>query len=385
MLKDFTFNLPTRIEFGKGYVDKTGAIAKEFGAKKAILVTDKGIIGTDLAKHIIEVIKEAGIDVVVFDGVKPNPRDKDCERGAEMAIHENADIVIALGGGSSMDSAKAVAALLTNRGPIANVLKPNKLKVDPTPLICIPTTAGTGSEVTSFAVITLEDEKRKTSIFDEKIRPKIAIVDPSVLASIPGHIAAATGMDALTHAIEAYTCKISTHITDAYAIAAMKLISQNLRKMVYERDDDCCEKMMMGSLLAGVAFGFSDVAGVHCLAESLGGLYDTPHGVANSIFLPVMFEYNVPSNIDKHVEVAEAIGVSTVGKSKTEIVQGAVEELFALSRDLAIPKLSELGYVDPADFQRLSEACMRNVSAADNPRYVSAEIFKGLYEKTYNL
>ena len=383
MLTNFSFNLPTRIEYGKGYIYKAGDIAKEFHAKKVMIITDKGIRSIPLADEVESTIKKAGISTVVFDDVKPNPRDTDCEVAARLAIEEKVDTVVALGGGSSMDSAKAVCSLITNPGPIADVMKPNKLKNDATPLICIPTTAGTGSEVTSFAVITISALKRKSCIFDEKVRPKVAINDPSVLQGLPAHIAASTGIDALTHAVEAYTCNYATQITDAYAIAAIKLISQNLRKMVYLKDYESCDAMMMGSLLAGVAFGFSDVAGVHCLAEALGGLYDTPHGVANSIFLPIVFEYNIPSDVKKHAEVAEAMGVSTVGRSLREIAQAASEEIKILGSDLNIPTLKGLGYVDPADFKKMSEVCMVNVSAKSNPRPVSAEVFEYLFNLAY--
>lgn len=385
MLSEFTFNLPTRIEYGNGFLYKAGDIAKEFKAKKVMIVTDKGIRATPLFDEVESVIKKAGISVVVFDDVKPNPKDDDCQAGGLLAIQENVDTIIALGGGSSMDSAKAVCSLVTNQGPIANIMKPNKLKNEPIPLICIPTTAGTGSEVTSFAVITINALKMKSCIFDEKVRPKVSINDPSVLMGLPSHIAAATGIDALTHAIEAYTCNYATQITDAYAIAAIKLISANLRNLVYAKDNQSCDAMMMGSLMAGIAFGFSDVAGVHCLAEALGGLYDTPHGVANSIFLPVMFEYNIPADVKKHAEVSMAMGLSTIGKSERELAEAGAEVLRVLAKDLSIPKLKDLGYVNPNDFQKMSEVCMRNVSAKSNPRLVSAEIFKELFEVTYGL
>lgn len=385
MLNNFTFNLPTRIEFGRESINKTGMIARELGAKKVILVTDKGVTSSGLTAKVVNLIREAGLELVVFDDVMPNPRDTDCQIGGDMAISEGVDTVIALGGGSSMDTAKAIASLMTNPGPIKDVLKPNKLRFQAAPLICIPTTAGTGSEVTSFAVITLAEEKRKTCIFDEKVRPQIAICDPHVLLNVPSHVAAATGIDALTHAIEAYTCKYATEITDAFALASIRLISTHIRDMVLNRSSDSCEAMMMGSLLAGIAFGFSDVAGVHCLAEALGGTYDTPHGVANSIFLPIVFEYNAPSDVKKHVNVALAMGVNPVGKSRIEIINSCVNELKQLSLDLGIPKLKDLDYVDPNDFTMLAQVCMKNVSASSNPRMISEAIFEELYRKAYNL
>ncbi len=385
MLSEFTFNLPTRIEYGKGSIYKAGEIASEFNAGKVMIITDKGVRSTPLFDEVESVLKKAGLSTVVFDDVKPNPKDDDCAVGGQLAIAEKVDTIVALGGGSSMDTAKAVASLVTNPGPMADIMKPNKVKNQPIPLICIPTTAGTGSEVTSFAVITINALKRKSCIYDEKVRPKVAICDPSVLESVPPHIASATGIDALTHAIEAYTCNYATQITDAYAMQAIKLISQNLRELVYTKSYKSCDAMMMGSLLAGVAFGFSDVAGVHCLAEALGGLYDTPHGVANSIFLPVVFEFNIPADVEKHAEISEAMGISALGKSRRELAQAGADAIRMLAQDLAIPSLKDLKYVDPKDFTAMSEVCMLNVSAKSNPRPVSAQIFKELYERAYRL
>lgn len=282
-----------------------------------------------------------------------------------------------------MDSAKAIACLVTNQGPIAKILKPNKVKVNPLPLMCIPTTAGTGSEVTSFAVLTLDAEKKKTCIFDDKIRPDIALLDPQLLKGLPEKIIASTGVDALTHAIEAYTCKCASPITDSFALSAIKLIADNLRNMVYQKSDENAYGMMMGSLLAGLAFGFSDIAAVHCLAEAIGGYYDTPHGIANAIFLPVVFEYNIPADVKKHKDVALTLGIDPVGKSDREIAQCGAEWIRQLSSDLEIPSLRSLGYVEPDKFEMLAEVCMVNVSTPSNARKVDKKTYIALFQKTY--
>jgi len=385
MIKDFTFEFPTRVEFGSGYIAKVGDIAKEYSVKKTILVTDKGIKQTPIFDRVYRSLEDAGIAIAVFDEVRPNPRDVDAQVAGEFAKKEHADGVIGLGGGSSIDIAKAVSVLLTNEGGIECVMKPNKPQYDAAPLICIPTTAGTGSEVTSFAVLTIEKEKRKSSIFDNKIRPKVAINDPEVLKGAPTNIAAATGMDALTHAIEAYTCTLATPMTDGMALQAIRYIARSLSNLVHNRDDQSCYDMMMGSLLAGIAFGFSDIAGVHCMAEALGGMYDTPHGVANSIFLPLVFEYNIPANIQKHKDVGIALGIDATGKSDREIAQAAVEWLKTLSKDINIPNLCELGYVNPDDFDFLSSLCMKNVSLPSNARKITKIEFKALFQKAFQI
>ena len=383
MYSPFTFSLPTRIEFGNGKLEMVGKIVKEFEGKRVLIVTDKGVMETSIYDRVLAALSKEGIDNITFDKVRPNPRDLDANEGGEFARSEGVDIVIGLGGGSSVDMAKAVAGMCTNEGDIHAIMKPNKLTYDPVPVIAIPTTAGTGSEVTSFSVLTIEEENRKSSIFDEKARPTVAINDPTVLENIPPHIAAATGMDALTHAIEAYTCKYATSVTDALAMQAIRLISENICAMVHDRTEESSWNMMMGSLLAGIAFGYSDIAGVHCMAEALGGLYDTPHGVANSIFLPIVFKYNIPANIKKHADVGLGMRLDATGKSDREVAQAAADALRQMATDVGIPSLRELGYVREEDFDLLADLALKNVSLPSNPRKLNKEDFMALYREAY--
>lgn len=385
MLKNFVFNLSTHIEFGEGKISKVGTIAKDLGAQKVMLITDKGLSGTSMIKRIRESLTFEKMEVVFYDEVRPNPRDTEAQRAAEVARTAKIDVVVACGGGSSMDLSKAVAALLTNEGGIHNVMKPNKVKYMSAPLICIPTTAGTGSEVTTFAVLTIESESRKNSIFDNKIRPTVAINDPEVLREIPSTLAASTGMDALTHAIEAYTCRLATPITDAVALQAIRYIAENLLDFIFIRSKDSCRKIMAASLMAGIAFGFSDIGGVHCMAEALGGMYDTPHGIANSIFLPFVFEYNIPSNVKRHKDVAVALGIDAANKSDEDTARKAVNWIKLVSREMSIPTLKELGYVNPQKFETLAELCMKNVSLSSNSRELRKADFIRLFAKAYNL
>lgn len=385
MLRNFIMNLSTRIEFGEGKIHQTGEIAKELGLKKTVIITDKGLAKTDIVKAIKDSLYSSNIDYIVYDKVRENPRDVDAQAAGEFARNEGVDSVVACGGGSSMDLAKAVAAMMTNEGDIKSIMKPNKVKNDPVPLICVPTTAGTGSEVTSFAVLTIEAEGRKSSIFDDKIRPVVAINDPEVLKGLPTSVAAATGMDALTHAIEAYTCTLSNPITDGMALQAIRYIAKNITEFVHMRSEESCLNMMAGSLMAGIAFGFSDIAGVHCMAEALGGMYDTPHGVANSIFLPIVFEYNIEADVARHRDVAEALGISTVGKSDREIAVDGARWLSSVAKELGIPKLKELGYVDEKKFEDLADLCMKNVSLPSNARKMEKVDFINLYNKAYNM
>ena len=292
----YEFALPTSIYFGEGIVSETGKKAKELGAGKVMLVADKGVIAAGLTAPVEASLKREGIPYVVYDQIVPNPRDFHCEEGYRLASEEAVDTLVAVGGGSSMDTAKVIGTLLANGKKVQDWCGFRLLEHEITPLIAIPTTAGTGSEVTPFAVVTDSKTHVKLNIFDPKAAAKVAIIDPSVLLNLPSHIMAATGIDAMTHAVEAYTCKVATPHTDAYALYAIGMIARNLRRAVASPDMESCTGMMIGSTIAGIAFGYSDVAGVHCMAEALGGRYDTPHGVANAVLLPTVTEFNIPAN-----------------------------------------------------------------------------------------
>ena len=317
-LPDFTFQLATRIEFGEGYLSHAGAEAKKLGITKAMVIADKGIIACGIVAPIEASLKAEGVDYVIYDQIVPNPRDIHCIAGAEFAREHGIDGMIAIGGGSSMDTAKAVGTLLANGGNIRTWATPAVLEHPIVPLIAVPTTAGTGSEVTFDAVITDTEAHEKLNILDIKIAPKVALVDPTVLKGLPEKAMASTGVDALIHAVEAYTCKAASPVTDAFALYAIDLIGANIREAVYQRTPESCKAMMLGSTMAGVAFGYSDVAAVHCIAEALGGRYDTPHGVSNAMVLSTVTEFNIPANTEKYAEVARHLGVDTTGMTEEE-------------------------------------------------------------------
>ncbi|MEI8217132.1 MAG: iron-containing alcohol dehydrogenase [Eubacteriales bacterium] len=383
-LSTFSFALPTRIEFGQGIISSVGNEALGMGAKKVMIVADKGVIAAGLTLPVIESLKEKKISFITFDKVVPNPRDYDCQEGYEVALKEGVDFIIAVGGGSSMDTAKAIGTLLTHGGKVQDWCGFQLLKRDITPLLAIPTTAGTGSEVTPFAVITDTKEHTKLNIFDPKAAAKIALVDPTVLLKLPSHIMAATGIDAMTHAVEAYTCNVASPVTDACALYAMEIIQNNLRKAVEDPDLESCTGMMLGSCIAGIAFGYADVAAVHCMAEALGGRYDMPHGVANAILLPTVTEFNLSSDYVKYANVAKALGVNTKGMKVEAAAMEAVYALKKLCEDVGIPKMRDIKEIDPKDFGALSVAAEKNVSTPSNPREIVAEDYLILFKKAYS-
>jgi alcohol dehydrogenase len=385
-MKDaFGFHLPTRIECGHGLLTKTGTFLKTLtGGKKVLLVTDPGLRKAGLADAAADSMRTEGFDVEWFDRVEPNPKDRDCEAGGQLAREYGADLIVAVGGGSVIDSAKAIALLQTHEGSIQDYQGRGKVAHEVTPIVAVPTTAGTGSEVTRSAVITDTEKRVKMTVKDVKLAPRLAIVDPETTYALPPSITASTGMDAFVHAIEAYTCRLANPLSDAMAAAAMEKIFTSLRTAVHDGSNrQARTDMMVGSLLAGIAFSHADVAAVHCMAEALGGLYDTPHGVANSMFLPIVTAYNVPANPGKHARAAAICGLPVQGLSEAEAANLLVEELGVLAKEIGIPAFGSLPYVNPDDFEHLAEAAYHNGSTPSNCREIGKEEYLDLFRKSY--
>lgn len=374
----------TKVVSGCSTITKVGEEIKLLGAKKVLIVTDKFMATSPIIKKIKDGLEETGIAYCVYDDVKPNPKDVDCLVGAEYAKKEGIEALIALGGGSSMDQAKAIGALVTNGGKCQD-WDGVPLKKAMLPTICIPTTAGTGSEATFVAVITDTKRKFKMSIFDPlKLVPKVAIIDPEVTISLPPFLTASTGIDALTHAIEAYTCKVSQPITDALALYAIDIILKNIVKAVTNGNDiKAREQMMIGSCMAGIAFINSNVGAVHAISETIGGRYDTPHGVGNSIFLPYVMKYNVPANVEKFATVAKYLGVDPTGKSAEELAYAGVEKVKELNEAVKIPKLSELEYIKEENFEEIARISAENLLSNDNAREIDAEAYLEILRAAY--
>ena len=383
MISNFEFFLPMQIRFGRGVVKEIGEEIKSRGFKKPMLVTDEGIVKIGMADQIKGHIEEAGFQCTLFDGIVPNPRDYDCDKGAKIAEEAGADVLIALGGGSAMDTAKAMATVMTN-GKTAREWIDVELDVQSAPVICIPTTCGTGSEVTFNAVINNTETHLKGNIFDPKCAPVLALVDPDMIDGLPGSLISSTGIDALTHAVEAYVSTVATPVTDAISIYAMKLIGDNIIKAANDRDKDAMEEVMLASMLAGIAFGNADTAAVHCIAECFGGFYDIPHGVTNAIFLADVSEYSISGNPGKYADVAKALGVDDSGKTDEEVAMEGIAVIKGLCRELGIPKLSSFEAIDPKDFQYLAQASSEHVCNPSNPVEFTKEQYMEIFDRVYN-
>jgi alcohol dehydrogenase len=362
------YHLPTVIIFGSGRISELGRVVKEkLRASRPLLVTDKGIQEAGILTGISTQLK----GVPVFDEVEPNPKSDTINWGGGLARQLCPDLVIGLGGGSSLDAAKAIALLATNSGRIEDYEGKERYKAPPLPVLAVPTTCGTGSEVTWVSVITDAARKFKMSIKGPQMYPAAALVDPDLLATLPSSLVASTGLDALTHALEAFTAKPASFMTDILAMEALRLSFRYLEEAYRDikGNREAREGLMKASLLAGMAFGNSDVGAVHCLAEAVGSLYDTPHGVANAVFLPEVMEFNRDAALEKYAEIAALAGIAAENKAEAGV--RLIGKIRSLCRSLSIPRLADLGIAE-TDFPAIAEKSFQNNSNPSNPRPVTA-------------
>ena len=379
IMKNFSFSLPTRIEFGTGAAERLAEEVKSFGAKSPLIVTDKGIIASGILKKITVLMDKAGIKYGVYDDVAPNPRDENVHKGAEAARELNSDCLIAVGGGSPIDCAKAVSIVAIHGGKIQDYRGVERVPGDAIPIIAVPTTAGSGSEVTFSSVITDWEKKTKFSLRSVKIAARVAICDPELAVTMPKSLTAATGMDALTHAIEGYTATCAEPIANAAALYSIELISRYLRRAVSNGADiEARAGMLMGSLLGAISFSHSDVAAVHCIAEALGGMYDKPHGECNAICLPEVMDYSRDCCVEKYANVAKAMGLTF--SSNEGAAAMAVEETRRLSEDVEIPAFRTLG-INPSEFGEIARKSFENLSNSSNPKVLSIDDYMEILKR----
>lgn len=377
LLNSFSFELPTKIEYGAGVTKSLADVIKNNNFKSPLLVTDEGVLRSGLVKRISDTLDAHHLKWEVFDRVEPNPKDYNVEEGTETARRLGADCLVAVGGGSPIDCAKAIAVLARQGGTVRDYEGPGKIGPDVLPLIAIPTTAGTGSEVTFSSVITDSGEKFKFSIKDPKIAPRVALIDPEMTLTMPPALTAATGMDALTHAIEAFTARASEPLADAAALYAIELIGAYLKSAVADGDNlEARAGMLLGSVLAGIAFSHSDVAAVHCVAEALGGKYDAAHGVCNAVVLPAVMAYNLEYCKAQYARIAVAMGLTC--ENIDDGARQAVAAVEQLAVDVRLPKFGSLG-VRESDLAELAANSFKNGSNIDNPRPMTQEDYLCLF------
>ncbi|CAM3414510.1 MULTISPECIES: iron-containing alcohol dehydrogenase [Brevibacillus] len=384
-MNTYSYYCSTRIEMGTGKSLELPAILESLGLGRSILlVSDPGVIRAGLVEPIQSALERAGFSVTLFDALSQNPRDTECLAGAALFRESSAEMVVAIGGGSAMDTGKAIALIGRNGGtpveyadgllPYANIA----------PIICIPTTAGTGSEVTRSSVITEAATHRKMTLKHAALRPTLAVLDPALTYSVPPAVTAATGVDALVHAIEGYTCKVTNPISQAFGAQAMRKIVKALPDAYADgRNEQARYDMLEGSLLAGLCFGSADVAAVHCLAEALGGLYDTPHGVANSVFLPYVLRFNAQEDQALHASLARFMGFASDADADELACEKLVAGIVDWTNSLNIPRLRDLPGVREEDFPRIVELSVKNGSTPSNVRTVTAEDYLQILQEAY--
>ena len=371
--------MPTKAIFGRGVVSRVAEIARELGGSSAMVVADAGVVKLGVADRIAADLRAAGINVTIFDRVQPNPRDVHCIEAAERAREAGVDVFIGVGGGSSMDTAKCAAVLVTNGGHPRDWEDFGALKATPVPVIAVPTTSGTGSEVSPSAIITDTVRRKKMNLFDPRICPRVALVDPDLTMSMPPALTAATGMDALSHAVDSLHCRLATPASDAMALEGARLIALYLRTAFRDGSDvEARCGMAQASLVAGLAVGITDVAGCHCLAESMGAVYDLPHGVCCAVTMPVIMDYNLQVSREKYARLAAAFGIERAGRSDAEAAADAVDYVRLLNRELGIPPLREL--IRREDLDVLAEKAAANTSRPSNPREAGVSDFRRMFE-----
>ncbi len=376
----YGFFIPTVSLMGVGCAKETGDQSKALGASKLLIVTDAGMKALGVADTIKGYVEDAGLQAVIFAGAEPNPTDKNVADGVTAYTENQCDGIITLGGGSSHDCGKGVGLVMGSGGSIRDFEGLNKSTKPMPPFLAINTTAGTASEMTRFCIITNTDTHVKMAIVDWRCTPNIAINDPVLMVGMPPSLTAATGMDALTHAVEAYVSTIATPITDACAIKAIEIIGESLRSAVANGENlEARDQMAYAEYLAGMAFNNASLGYVHAMAHQLGGFYNLPHGVCNAVLLPVVCEFNAIANVKRFADVAVALGENIKGLSNVEAAEVAIAAIQRLSADVGIPaSLTELG-VQEKDLETMARNAQKDACMLTNPRKATLQQVVEIY------
>ncbi|WP_100639136.1 iron-containing alcohol dehydrogenase [Marinobacter salexigens] len=383
-----TVVLPRIMEIGPGALTKLPEIVQSLGGRKVLIITDSMMVSLGYAGEVQALLSAANLHVDVFDGTEPEPTAKSIEAGLQCVLTHQYDLIIALGGGSPIDSAKAIAILGRHRGNIRDYKFPRQVNEAGIPLVAIPTTAGTGSEVTRFTIITDEINDEKMLCAGVGLMPMAAIVDVNLTLSVPPRTTADTGIDALTHAIEAYVSQKANPFSDSQALSAMKLIGPNLKRAyIHGNDLKAREAMILGSTLAGMAFSSASVALVHGMSRPIGAFFHVPHGLSNAMLLPSVTKFSIPAAPERYADCARAIGVANAGDSDEVANQALLDKLNDFNRELKVPTLAEFG-VSKENFDQLlntmAEQAFASGSPDNNPRVPSTEQMITLYQQLWH-
>ncbi|MFQ8705832.1 MAG: lactaldehyde reductase [Thomasclavelia sp.] len=365
---------------GSGAINEIVTEVKARDFKKAMICSDPDLIKFGVTKKVTDLLDEAGLDYVIYSDIKANPTIENVQNGVKALQEAGADYIIAIGGGSSMDTAKAIGIIDRNPefGDVRSLEGVADTKNPCTPILAVPTTAGTAAEVTINYVITDAQKDRKMVCVDPHDLPIVAFVDPDMMSSMPEGLTAATGMDALTHAIEGYITAGAWEMSDMFHLKAIEIIARSLRGAVNNTPEGRAD-MALGQYIAGMGFSNVGLGIVHSMAHPLGALYDTPHGIANAIILPTVMEYNAPATGSKYKDIAEAMGIDTAGMDQETYRKAAIDAVKKLSQDVGIPEnLKEIVKIEDLDF--LSQSAYADACRPGNPRETSVAEIKELYK-----
>lgn len=380
-LQHCKFEVP-EIIFGRGLLSQLGSCARRLGGHKVFLVSDQGLLRAGWVDRAIKSIMDAGLTVTFYDNVTPNPKDMEVEAGALEYIRQGADVIVGLGGGSAMDAAKGIAILVSNGGMIKDFEGSDKIFRPLPPLVLCPTTCGTGSDVSQFAIINNTEQHCKMTIMSRCIAPDISLTDPDTLGTLPDEYVCTTATDALSHALEAFFSVASTSLTDVHAIKSLRLLSTSLVEAVRERKAADLENLARASLHAGMAFSNSLLGIVHALAHPIGGMYDANHGSINAVLLPEVVRYDIPVVTEKLPELAWGLGHSTGGSASaaSEIVQDALNAMLEAAG--APRSLKSLGVVHK-DLPELARRALKDVCIVTSPRQADERDLLTILERSY--
>lgn len=380
-MKEFSFSVPQEIIVGKGSLARLSEAAEKLGGKHGFIISGPHLNKMGIVASCSESLENAGIKVDAYTETEGNPSVETVEKAAAAFCKSGADFIIALGGGSPMDVAKAVGVVARYGGSITEYEGGDRVPGDIIPLIAIPTTAGTGSEVTAFSVIKDHSRNYKLTVFSYKLIPAYAILDPELLTTAPVSVAAACGIDAMVHALEAYISKDASPFSDAMAEKALELIGKNIRRYVADRTDiEAAEAMITGSLFAGIAFSWARLGDVHAMSHPVSAYFDVPHGVANAILLPTIVEYNALADRGKYLKLFNCISLTPASEAEFEPFM-LVDLLTELNEQLGIPgSLGEVG-VTADKFDAMADDAMKSGNIAVNPRSTIKKDVLFLYEK----
>ncbi|NJD90260.1 MAG: iron-containing alcohol dehydrogenase [Geobacter sp.] len=375
------FEVP-EIIFGRGLLSQIGVCARRLGGHKVFLVSDQGLFDAGWVDKALKYIMEAGLEVVLYDGITSNPKDHEVTRGALEYVRQGADVIVGLGGGSSMDAAKGIAILVSNGGRIQDYVGPDSIIRPLPPLVLCPTTCGTGSDVSQFAIINDTEQRCKLTIMNRCVAPDISLTDPDILATLPEEFVCTTATDALSHALEAFFSVASTSLTDVHAIKALRLVSQSMVAAVREHRPEDLENLARASLHAGMAFSNSLLGIVHALAHPIGGLYDANHGSINAILLPEVIKYDIPVVAEKLPELAWGLGHRADGSADNaaEIVEERLDAMLEAAR--APRSLRSIG-VKKEDLPELAKKALKDVCIVTSPRQADEKDLLALLERAF--